>query len=233
MNTRLHIDTSARPLSPETNRSPSISRTLAQRFLSQWQDTLPETRIIYRDLATHPVDLIDQNWIEATFTSEEKRTSTQMSILSISNELIDEVIQSDIILLSTPMYNYGMPATLKAWFDQVIRVNKTFSFDLSRGDSPLSSILSGKRLVLITSCGEFGFEVGGLREKMDHLHPHIQTLSHYLGVENMHAIRAEYQEFSDERHQASIVHAYKEISHLVNRLTRQPFLGSVNVPDNG
>lgn len=231
MSTILHIDTSARPLSPEADRSPSISRTLAQHFLKLWQSQLPQTRFIHRDLAAHPVDFIDQNWVGAAFTPEEKQTKAQTAILSLSNKLIDEVIQADTIVLSTPMYNYGMPATLKAWFDQVIRINKTFSFDLSRGDSPLRPILSGKQLVLITSSGEFGFELGGLREKMDHLHPHIHTLSHYLGVETEHTIRSEYQEFNDERHQASLERAYKEINLLVNSLTRQPSRGSVNVPD--
>ncbi|MCL1127749.1 FMN-dependent NADH-azoreductase [Shewanella surugensis] len=216
MTTLLHIDTSARPLNQSDHQS--ISRTLAQRFLSLWQNTLPETHIIYRDLATSPVDLINQAWIEAAFTKEEKRTPTQMSILSASNELIDEVMQADIILLSTPMYNYGMPAVLKAWFDQVIRVNKTFSFDLNRGDFPLQASLSGKTLILITSSGEYGFELGGLREKMDHLHPHIHTLSHYLGVETMHTIRAEYQEFNDERHQASLKKANTEVITLVAQL---------------
>lgn len=218
MSTLLHIDTSARPLNLSGHQS--ISRTLAQRFLSQWQNTLSETHIIYRDLATSPVDLINQAWIEAAFTKEEKRTPTQMSILSASNELIDEVIQADIILLSTPMYNYGMPAALKAWFDQVIRINKTFNFDLSRGDFPLKPILSGKRLVLITSSGEFGFELGGLRETMDHLHPHIHTLSQYLGVETMHTIRAEYQEFNDDRHQVSLKKAETDIADLVKQLNR-------------
>ncbi len=49
------------------------------------------------------------------------------------------------------MYNYGMPAALKAWFDQIIRINKTFTFDLARGDFPLEPIMSGKTLVLLTS----------------------------------------------------------------------------------
>ncbi|WP_299001652.1 NAD(P)H-dependent oxidoreductase [uncultured Shewanella sp.] len=227
MSTILHIDTSARPLSPKENRSTSISRTLAQHFITLWQNQLPQTQFIHRDLTTSHVGFIDQNWIEAAFTSKEKQTQAQTAILSLSNKLIDEVIQANTIVLSTPMYNYGMPATLKAWFDQVIRIDKTFSFNLNRGDYPLNPILSGKRLVLITSSGEFGFELGGLREKMDHLHPHIETLSHYLGAESMHTIRAEYQEFNDERHQASLKRAYKEIKLLVNKLTRQPSQRSV------
>jgi FMN-dependent NADH-azoreductase len=116
------------------------------------------------------------------------------------------------------MYNYGMPAALKAWFDQVIRVHKTFTFDLSRGDFPLQAILSGKIMVLITSSGEFGFQPGGLREKMNHLGSHINVASQYLGVEHVHEISSEYQEFNDQRHQDSYDKAQMEITRVVAQL---------------
>lgn len=100
-----------------------------------------------------------------------------------------------------------MPAHLKAWFDNVIRVNRTFSFDLARGDYPLQPIFSGKTMILVTSAGEFGFEPGGMREHMDHLTPHCKVLSRYLGVEQFHSIAVEYQEFADQRHQQSVQQA--------------------------
>jgi FMN-dependent NADH-azoreductase len=116
------------------------------------------------------------------------------------------------------MYNYGMPAVLKAWFDQVIRVDKTFTFDLKRGDFPLAPILSGKTMVLITSSGEFGFNIGGIREKMNHLGPHIEVASQYLGIQNFYEIGSEYQEFRDERHINSLNQANVEIKKLVSTL---------------
>ena len=116
------------------------------------------------------------------------------------------------------MYNYGIPAALKAWFDQVIRVNKTFTFDLVRGNSPLEPTLSGRALVLLSSCGEFGFEKGGIREGMDHLSPYIRTVGKYLGVEEYFEVRVEYQEFGDERHAQSLRHAYENISTLVKKV---------------
>ena len=87
------------------------------------------------------------------------RTSEKSAILETSDELIAEVKIADIIVLTTAMYNYGVPAALKAWFDMVIRVDETFSFDLKRGNKPLRPIQSGKVLVLLTSAGEFGFKV--------------------------------------------------------------------------
>lgn len=176
------------------------------------------TKIIYRDLGANPPSFISEAWIAAVFTPDEERSIEQIMLVSQSDELIDEVVRADIILLSSPMYNYGMPAVLKAWFDQVIRVNKTFTFDLDRGDFPLQSTLSGKTLVLITSCGEFGFHRGGIREKMNHLGPHIEVASQYLGIEKFYEIRSEYQEFGDQRHIDSLNNARTEITKLVAQL---------------
>ena len=219
MTTILHLDTSARTLDKSRSKHNSISRTLANSFRKQWQKKITDTEVIYRDLGANPPYFISESWISAVFTPDEQRTTEQNALLSLSDELIDEVIKADIILLSTPMYNYGMPAVLKAWFDQVIRVNKTFTFDLSRGDFPLQPILSGKTMVLIASCGEFGFHVGGVREKMNHLGPHIEVASQYLGIEKFYEIRSEYQEFGDQRHIKSLNYAHTEIKNLVSQLT--------------
>ncbi|MBV1930222.1 MAG: NAD(P)H-dependent oxidoreductase [Porticoccaceae bacterium] len=218
MTTILHLDTSARTLDKSRSKHNSISRTLADSFREQWEKKITDTEVIYRDLGANPPDFINELWIAAAFTPDEQRTTEQNSLLSLSDELIDEVIKADIILLSTPMYNYGMPAVLKAWFDQVIRVNKTFTFDLSRGDFPLQPILSGKTMVLISSCGEFGFHVGGVREKMNYLGPHIEVASQYLGIEKFYEIRSEYQEFGDQRHIKSLSYAHTEIINLVSQL---------------
>ncbi|RJG36919.1 FMN-dependent NADH-azoreductase [Motilimonas pumila] len=219
MPTILHLDTSARSLDKSRTSRNSISRMLADSFREQWTKKMPTTKVIYRDLAEKPPGFIDEAWIAAAFTPEEQRTAEQNTLISLSDELIDEVTEADMILLSTPMYNYGMPATLKAWFDQVIRVNKTFSFDLGRGDYPLQPTLSGKTMVLMTSCGEFGFHVGGIREKMNHLGPHIEVASQYLGVDKFYEIRCEYQEFGDQRHIDSLNNAHTDITNLIKRLT--------------
>jgi len=62
---------------------------------------------------------------------------------------------------------------IKPDHDQVVRINKTFTFDLARGDFLIEPIMSGKKLILISSIGEFGFEIGGIREKMNYLAPHV------------------------------------------------------------
>jgi FMN-dependent NADH-azoreductase len=211
MTTILHINASAR-----VDRS--LSRKLSKAFVDCWLSREPEAEVILRDVGTNPPPFITEDWISAVFTCDEDMTPEIREEIRLSDQLIDEIDRADLIVIGTPMYNYGMPAALKSWFDKVIRIGKTFTFDLSRGDFPLEPVMSGKTLVVLSSCGEFGFGAGGLREKMNHLETHIRTCAHYLGVEEMHVISINYQEFGDARHEASINEAFAAVPVLVNDL---------------
>tara|TARA_R100001369_G_scaffold8225_7_gene20186 strand:+ start:16967 stop:17695 length:729 start_codon:yes stop_codon:yes gene_type:complete len=219
MSTLLHIDSSVRAVSNTNPDHNSISKSIALRFIETWQQHRPKDEYIYRDVGMNPPDFITQDWIGAVFTHNGQRTPEQNEILALSDKLIDEVSAADVIVISSPMYNYGMPAQLKAWFDQIVRINKTFDFDLSRGDFPLQPILSGKTLITVTSSGEFGFEKGGVREGSGHLAPHLRTLSKYLGVDTMYEIVSEYQEFGDDRHRMSVANAKDRAERFASELS--------------
>lgn len=201
MTTVLRIDASAR-------LEGSLTRALADTFLDALSKVRGRYDLIRRDVGLEPPPAISATWMAAAFKPETARTVRETAALALSDRLICEVAQSDLLVLATPMYNYGAPAALKAWIDQVVRINKTFTFDLSRGDFPLAPILSGKTMVLLTACGEFGFEPGGVRAGQDHLEPHLLTVSKYLGVKRLESVRIEYQEFGDPRHEQSIFEAH-------------------------
>lgn len=211
MTTILQIEASARV-------ERSLSRDLARTFRTAWNEAEPEARFIARDVGQQPPPYVSASWIEAAFTDPAKRSAQQSVALATSDTLIDELKQADIVVIATPMYNYGMPAALKAWFDQVIRVDKTFSFDLARGDWPLRPTLQGKTLVGLFAHGEFGFSPGGPRSEINHLQPHLATCAHYLGAADHHFVSIEYQEFGDDRHRASVTQARQQVRELVARL---------------
>ncbi|WP_428645515.1 FMN-dependent NADH-azoreductase [Roseibium sp.] len=212
MTTLLRIDASAR-------RTGSLTRQLGDRFEAEWKRERSGDHWNYRDLALQAPSHISEDWIAAAFTPADRRTARQETRLAESDRLIAELVAADIIVLCVPMYNYGMPSALKAWVDNVVRIGRTFSFDLSRGDFPLEPILSGKTLIVLSSSGEFGFDKGGVRGEMDQLVPHLMTLRHYLGIAEHHLIRIEYQEFKDERHAASVTKSTEESAGLARKLT--------------
>lgn len=211
MTTLLHIDASVR-----SDRS--LSRKLSQAFVDAWVAQDEEAQVIVRDIGRTPPPFITEAWIAAVFTPEAQMTAEKREALRLSDELIEELNRAEVIVIGTPMYNYGMPAQLKSWFDNVIRIGKTFSFDLARGDYPLEPVMQGKKLVILSSRGEFGFGPGGIREAMNHLDTHIQTCAHYLGVNETHGISIDYQEFGDARHEASIEQAFATAPRLAKQM---------------
>lgn len=207
-------------------RERSLSRRLAAAFVTQWRASRPGDAIIEREVGIDHPPLLTEAWIAACFTPEGERTPAQREVLAYSDAAIDELARCGTVVIATPRYNYGMPAALKAWFDQVIRINRTFSFDPADKTWPLSPLLSGKKLVLLSSSGEFAFSAGGLRESWDHLEPHVRTCARYLGVagDDVHHVAIEYQEFGDERHRASLERALHATQRLAERLAARPVL---------
>lgn len=215
MTVLLRVDASAR-----IDRS--ITRRLTERFIDGWRSGEPGVQVISRDVGRNPPSIVTEASISAGFVPPEERTPEMNDALAESVMLIDEVRRADVLVIAAPLYNYGLPASLKAWVDQIIRPGETFSFDLERGDFPIRSMLSGKLLVVLSSRGEFGFEPGGVRDGWNHLDPHLRTVAtRLLGIEaqDIYEIASEYQEFNDERHQRSRDQALRDAAELGSRLS--------------
>nr|MDJ0513940.1 NAD(P)H-dependent oxidoreductase [Methyloceanibacter sp.] len=198
--TLLHIDSSAQL------HERSLTRKLSASFVEFWTTLRPRDLVIRRDVGREPIPAINHDWIAAAFTPLENRTAAMVKRLALSDTLVDEVIASDVIVMGVPMYNYGLPTALKGWIDQVARIGRTFSFDLARGDVPIEPTLSGKKLIVLSARGEFGFAPGGIREHLNTLDPALSACAHYMGVaqDDIHTVTIEYQEFKDERHRRSV-----------------------------
>jgi FMN-dependent NADH-azoreductase len=192
--------------SARANRS--LTRELAQIFEESWTRS-GGGAVGHRDVGLTPPAILNEDWIAAAFTDPSELTDAQKETLAESDTLIDEIKSADVIALCAPMYNYSMPASLKAWFDLIARVGVTFSFDLARGDTPIEPILTGKKLVVLSSRGEFGFAPGGERAHLNGLDPAIAASAHYLGADagEMETIAIEHQEFGDKRFETSLAAA--------------------------
>lgn len=114
MPTLLHISVSPRG-------KDSISRRLGDAAREAWKAKNPGGRVIERDLAKTPLTFVDVDWIVGAFSPPEYHTENHKKALALSNELVSEVLEADEIILATPMYNFSIPAVLKAWIDHVVR----------------------------------------------------------------------------------------------------------------
>jgi FMN-dependent NADH-azoreductase len=171
MSTLLKIDVSSRG-------DRSISRKLSSLFLEHWQQVHPDGKVLERDIATTNLPFVEFPWITANVTKLSARTEEQKSLLQLSDDLIAELQQADEYLIATPMYNYGIPAKLKAYVDHIVRAGLTFKMN---ADGSYVGLLSGKKAtVIIASAGEY--LPGSPAEGMDTLKPYLREILGYIGV---------------------------------------------------
>ncbi len=194
----LRLDASANP-------ADSSSRKLGDHLLGQLQrDGLPiETRV--RDL-NQDLLFIDHHWIAANFTAAADRDSEQSARLAFSDQLIDELRWADHIVLTTPMYNFGVPATLKAWIDLVCRAGVTFRY----GSNGPVGLLEGKRVDIIITTGGVPLE-----SPVDFVSGYLRQVFGFIGIEDVTIIGADQMNVDTE---ASFAGAISEIEEKYSAL---------------
>ena len=220
----LHIDSSARQETSKESQFGSHSRRLSSRFVQQWRLARPNDEVVYRDVGTSPPSPVSGEWIHAAFTKPEQREPWMQAALAESDTLVKELVDADLIVAGVPMYNFNVPAQFKAYIDNIVRVGLTFGFDRSREGAPYWPLLSAhhKRLVILTSRGDFGYDPGERIHHMNHVEGSIKTAFAYIGITEVQTIAVEYDEFADTRLAASIEAAEGAVDGLVARLLALP-----------
>lgn len=215
----LHLDSSARSGLSGIDAHGSHTRRLSARFIARWRQAISGTTIVSRDLGIAPPSPVTGDWIRAAFTSPSRRDAAMCAALAESDALVDELIGADIIVAGVPMYNFGPPAQFKAYIDNIVRAGRTFGFDRSRAGEPYWPMLAGqgKRLVILSSRGDHGYDLPHLAHR-NHVEPSIATAFAYIGIDEVHSIAIEYDEFGDARLADSIASAERAVDELVDRL---------------
>lgn len=168
MNTLLRIDASVRP-------NGSHSRHLGDYFEKLWLKEHPRAEVIRCDLRTLMIPHLNEQMIEA-FAQENKFPG----ILKLSDQLIRDLEEADIILITTPFYNYSIPSTLKAYLDHIVRANKTFSYSK---EGKHAGLLQHKRAAIITTKG--GIFKGTDYSHLDFQEPYLRTILNFIGIDQV------------------------------------------------
>jgi len=216
----LQLDASARPGFAGKDLHGSHSRSLSQRFVSQWLAQRPQDTTTYRDIGQHPPACVSHDLIAASFTPEAQREPWMHETLAESNQLADELIAADILVIGVPMYNFGMPAALKAWIDQVVRPGKTVDIDTSNPADPYTPLLADRprHAIILSARGGVGFGPGGELEALNHLEPALITALGFMGITQIHQIAIEGQEVGGEVLASSVAQANAAVDALVQQL---------------
>ena len=187
------IDSSAR-------KKGSTSRALAKKLLNKIKK--PGDEIIYRDLD-------DEMLFVAGLTEsgmsipENERTEHHKKMFELSDKLVKELKESDVIIISTPIYNFGPPATLKAWSDLAARVKSTFKYS---SDGKQIGLLENKKVYLVITSG--GTKINS---KEDFLTPWLKYVLNFFGIKNIETISADQMSIDYEK---SIKDAEEQINNI-------------------
>ena len=216
----LQLDASARPGLAGTDEHGSHSRTLTHRFVSQWLRQRPGDTVTHRDIGRTPPSFVSHDWIASAFTPPEHQQPWMAGILTESDALIDELVAADLLVIGAPLYNFGMPAALKAWVDLVVRMGRTVDYDPTTPEDPFTPLLADRprQAVILSSRGGVGFEPGGELAHLNHLEPHLKTVLEFIGITRIHTIAVENQEAGGELLAASVATAEQRLTRLVAEL---------------
>ena len=194
----LRIDTSAAA-------DASKGRMLGDRLLDSLESGGVRLEVTERDLV-QSIPHVDREWIAANDTVPHARSAAQRSALAISDSLIEELEQADMLVLTVPLYNFTIPASLKAWIDQVCRFNRTFRYD---ANGPVG-MLTGKRAVVV-------FVSGGtpLGSSVDFASGYLRHILGFIGISDVTFIAAD----GHLRDDAALVRAAAGIDAFMRQLS--------------
>ncbi len=173
----LHINSSPRG----TN---SVSRDLTRQIIDRLKAVEPDLEIVRYDLGDRPLPHLSSDAIGALRRAE-FATAEQREVSARSDRMIEELQRADLIVIGSPMHNFGIASQLKVWFDTIIRAGKTFSYS----DKGPEGLLKGKRAIVVETRG--GVYTTGFAAAFNHQEPHLKTLLGFIGISDVQFIHAE------------------------------------------
>jgi len=183
----------------------SLSSSLASDYVARWQSNNPDGRLISRDLASNPVPHLTAERFAAFTTAADERNAEQQAIVAFSDQLVHELQEADEVLIAVPMHNFGIPSTLKAYFDHIARAGLTFRYT---PDGPVGLLTNKRAIVFATRGGKYK------GTPLDIQTSYMKTFLAFLGINDTQFIYAEGIAMGDESLKAGIESARQQIRAL-------------------
>jgi len=199
MNRVLQINTSLRSGDGESSR-------LASRFVARLQDDGTAGEVVVRDLALDPVPHLDAERFGAFLAKPEARTEEQQAVVDYSDALIEELKATDVIVIGLPLYNFGVPSMLKAYFDHIARAGVTFRYT----EKGPVGLLKGKRVYVLATRG--GLFAG---TPLDTQTPYVRDFLAFIGLSDVQFVYAEGLAISESGKHIALENAHRAIEQLV------------------
>lgn len=198
MKTLLQLNTSLFSSHGESSR-------LAEEFVAAWQARNPDGRVIVRDLAADPVPHLDGASFLAFLAKPEERTAEQQAAVAHSDALIAELKSADIVVLGLPLYNFGIPSTLKAYFDRIARAGVTFKYT----ETGPVGLLAGRKVYAFATRG--GHYLGTPKDTQT---GYVRDFLHLIGIDDVEFVYAEGLALGEAAKAAALSNARQQLAAL-------------------
>lgn len=170
----------------------SASRSVSKAYIDRYVAANPDSVVVDLDLVANPPAHLGTHHMTGLFRPP-PHSPESAEALEISEAYLQQLFDSDVIVVATPMHNFGISSTLKAWIDYIVRNGRTFSFGGSDGQY-IGLVPSSKRLVAVVASGDL-YSAGPMAA-MDHTVDYIKVVFNFMGFSDVSVIRAERQNSS-------------------------------------
>jgi FMN-dependent NADH-azoreductase len=193
----------------------SYSHRVARRVVDDLIARNPGARVVVRDVASQPLPHIDAAFGTGRVVPAEKRSDTDWQALELSDTLVDELLAADVIVIAAPMHNFGLPSSLKAWIDHIVRPGRTFSYS-EKGPQGLAT---GKKAVFVLARG--GVYSEGPMQGFDFQEPYLRAVLGFIGITDVEVVRVEGVAFGEEAAGQALRSAEVRADAIVRRIGGQ------------
>ena len=163
----------------------SASRAVADTLCTRLTGLYPSAKLVRRDLAAEHLTHLDQITLQAISTKDPAEAERLKDAARQSDQLTDELLESDLLVIATPMWNFGIPSALKAWIDLVVRPGRTFQYS----DGGVIGLAKGKKAILVLASG--GVFTEGPWRSWDFVEPYLRQILGFIGIADVQTVRAE------------------------------------------
>lgn len=194
----------------------SVTRRFATELVNELVAEYGKIQVVERDVSTG-LPVVDADWVAANYTPAAERTGQQQNKLARSDELVKEIQDADILVIAAPIYNFSIPASLKAWIDMICRVGLTFNYT---SDGPVGLLGKGsrasKKAYIVMASG--GTRIGS---DIDFASDYLRHVLGFIGIDDVALIAAER---FDQQDQSAVRGIQSRISELI-RTGSQEYTG--------
>ena len=190
----------------------SYSHQIGRRIVDDLKARYPAAKVVVRNLAREPLPEVSEAFVNGRVLSEDKRSAAEAGALALSDVMVEELMAADVLVLATPMHNFGISAAVKAWIDQIVRPGVTFSYS----DKGPIGLVKNKKVILVLASG--GIYAEGPMKQYDFQEPYLRAVLGFIGMTDIEVVRIEGVALGDDAVRSAVTSAKAQADEIVRMI---------------